>query len=81
MHNPRLETKVADNIHVGMVLNVLTLSGPGTFTVDNIDETAGTASAKRGSGNTGIQLLRKYDGWYEQHTVINYEALERVIFV
>ncbi len=79
MSDPRLETKVADTLHVGLVLTVQTLFGPGTFTVDIIDETTGTASAKSRSGNTGIQLLRKPDGWYDQHTVINLEGLENHI--
>jgi hypothetical protein len=73
------ETKVADDIVIGLPLRLLTpLFGPGDFVVTAIDRDKGTATAM--SGRLVALLAKRDDGWYDQHIHGNLDAVQRVQF-
>jgi len=73
------ETKVADEIHVGMELSIETMFGPGKFQVIEMDPDVGSARAM--SGRMFAILQRREDGWYDQHIHGNADGVLRVKFV
>lgn len=73
------ETKVADEIHVGMKFRCGTMFGTAEFEVVKIDREKGTADTR--SGRTGGYLERREDGWYDQHTHFNLDGVLKVTFV
>lgn len=73
------ETKVADDIHVGLKLVVMTLFGPLRMTVDWVDHDAGKATMLSSAGTVGF-LERRDDGWYDQHCHGSLSAIDKIKF-
>jgi hypothetical protein len=72
------ETKVADEIFIGMELELLTLFGRRIFTVFEVNRKFESATAR--SGKMLAPLKLKEDGWYDQHININEDCLDKIKF-
>src|SRR5690606_28005266 len=72
------ETKVADEINVGMEVTIMTLFGPGKVRVTEINREAGNARAV--SNRIVAFLERRDDGWYDQHCHGSLDAIAKVQF-
>lgn len=71
------DTKVADELHVGFQLWLVTVLGTIEATVTSVDDNSAVVE----SGGLKANLMRKADGWYDTHRLVNPECMSKAVFV